>query len=101
MLLAAAHLPDPLVVPLPVLADVVQQVAQVEPGVVGDRRGVLVVDVDRVHQLAVDVELELVDGAVADPHRAGAAVPLEIVERDLGQVAPAVDAVDDFSPTIC
>ena len=43
--------------------------AQVDPGVVGDRLAVLVVEVHRVDQLAVDVELELVGGAVADPHR--------------------------------
>jgi hypothetical protein len=39
------------------------------PELVGDRLPVLVVQIDGVHQLAVDVELELVVCAVADTHR--------------------------------
>ena len=41
---------------------------------------VLVVEIHRVHELAVDVELELVVGAVADAHRRRAGVPLEVRE---------------------
>ena len=51
-----------------------------------DRPAVLVGEVDRVDQLAVDVELELVGGAVADPHGAGAAVALEVVELLFGEL---------------
>jgi len=50
----------------------------VPPAVVPDRGGVLVVQVHRVHQLAVDVELELRIGPVADPHRPRAAVAVEV-----------------------
>ena len=66
---------------------------QVHPGVVGDRPAVLVVEVDRVDQLAVDVELELLRGAVSDPHGRGAAVAREMVERLLLEVGAAVDPV--------
>ena len=63
------------------------------PGVGADALAVLVVEVDRVDQLAVDVELELVDGAVADPHRPGVAVAAQVVELGLvGDVA--VDVVE-------
>ena len=96
MLLAAARLPDALVGLVPVLADPVDDAADGLPAVVGDRPSVLVVEVDRVDHLAVDVELELVGGAVADPHRAGASVALEVVEDDLLEVGAAVDAVHDL-----
>ena len=43
-------------------------------------------EVDRVHGFAVDVELQLVGGAVADAHRARAAVALEVVEHLLVEV---------------
>jgi hypothetical protein len=36
---------------------------------VGDARAVLVEQVDRVDQLAVDVELQLLGGSVTDSHR--------------------------------
>jgi hypothetical protein len=47
-----------------------------------------------VRDLAVDVELALVVGAVADPHRPRATVALQVVERALGQAACAVDVVE-------
>ena len=61
MLLAAAGLPDALVGLVPVLAQPVEHAPQVCPSVsVQIGCTVLVVQVDRVDQLAVDVELELV-----------------------------------------
>ena len=50
----------------------------------------------RVHRLAVDVQLQLVGGAVADAHRPRAAPALEVVEGFLAQVARAVDPVHDL-----
>ena len=44
---------------------------------------------DGVDGLAVDVELQLVGRAVADPHRTRAAPALEVVEGLLGQVGAA------------
>ena len=48
------------------------------------------------HHLAEHVGLALVDGAVADPDRAGAGVPGQVVELALGQPAPTVHAVHDL-----
>ena len=96
VLAAAAGLPDALVGLVPVLADPVDDPGEVLPGVVVDRGAVLVVEVDGVDQLAVDVELELVGGAVADPHRRRAAVALEVVEHLLGELGAAVDPVHDL-----
>src|SRR5580692_12446365 len=64
------------------------------PQVPGDRR-LLVVEVHRVHDLAVDVNLELARRAVADPDRPRAVVALEVVERLLADAVAAVDGVHD------
>ena len=66
------------------------------PQVVGDGGAVLVVEVDGVHELAVDVELQLVVGAVAEPDRARAAVAVEVIQGLLRQVLPSVYPVHEL-----
>src|SRR5205823_3673849 len=56
-------------------------------------------DVDGVEQLAVDVELKLLGRAIAHAHRPRNAEPVEILEHQLGQVAPAIHAVHDLHVT--
>ena len=51
---------------------------------------------ERVHQLAVDVELELLRGGVADPHRRRALVAGQPVELELGQPPLAGRPVHDL-----
>ena len=92
----AAHLPDALVGLRPVVAHPVGEAAQVLPEVVADRGAVLVVEVDGVHQLAVDVELELLHRAVADAHRARALVAGEVLEHRLLAHGLAADVVHDL-----
>ena len=67
---AAAHLPESLVGLVPVLVHPVDDLADFLPAVVGNRRAVLVVQVDRVNELAVDVELQPAGAAL--PTRTGA-----------------------------
>ena len=66
----------------------------------GSRCAVARVEQDRVEHGAEDVVLALVEGAVADPHRARAGVAGEVVARRLGQVAPAVDPVHDLQRAV-
>ena len=101
MLAAAARLPDPLVGLVPVLADPVHDPYDRDPGVVVERRSVLVVEVERVDELAVDVELELLGRAVADPHRRRAAVALEVVEDLLGSSRPSIPYMTWNGPERC
>ena len=77
-----ADLPHAGVGPVPVVHHPLEDAGEVVPGVVADAVAVLVEQVDRVDQLAVDVELQLVDGGVADPHRARVAVAAQVVELD-------------------
>ncbi len=67
----------------------------VQPSVY-DLQAVDVAQVGGVEHLAVDVELQLVGRAVADPHRPRAAPALEVVEAFLGQVGASVDPVHDL-----
>jgi hypothetical protein len=53
-------------------------------------------DVERVEDHPPDVVLLLVPGTVADPDRAGAPVPGQVIEGLLGQVAFPADAVHDL-----
>ena len=50
----------------------------------------------RAEQLAVDVQLPLVPGAVADPYRAAAAPAVQVGQHPLGEVAFAADAEHDL-----
>ena len=56
----------------------------------------LPVEVKSVQQLAVHVELGLVPGAVADPHRAGVAPAAQVRQLTLGEVVLAADPVHDL-----
>jgi hypothetical protein len=56
----------------------------------------IVVEVDRVHELAVDVELELVGRGVADPHWLRAPVAGQVGQFPLGQIGASVNAVHDL-----
>src|SRR5678816_665467 len=92
----AARFPDAFVFAPPVVADPVDEPAQRGPEVVADWRAVFVEQVDAVHQLAVDVELELSGGPVADADGFRSAVAVELVEGEFGEVVLAVDAVKDL-----
>ena len=96
MLPPSARLPDALVGLVPVRAHPLDDAGQVAPRVVVDRPSVLVEEVDGVHQLAVDIELKLLGGRVADANGGRSRVALEVREHLLGQVGAPVDAVHDL-----
>ena len=62
----------------------------------GDLHTVAVGQEDGVGGLAVDVQLQLIGRAVADPHRSRAAPPLEVLQGFLDQVRGAVHSVHDL-----
>ena len=92
---AAAGLPDALLGLVPVLGEPVEDADDALPAGVPDLDPGVVAGVDAVECLAVDVELELVRGAVADPHGPRVAVARPVVERFLDEVGGAVDPVHD------
>ncbi|GJE46333.1 hypothetical protein AEGHOMDF_5536 [Methylobacterium soli] len=95
VLAPAAHLPDALVRLAPRLSEKVHEDETHLPsrGVAPETTAARLIE--RVEHLAVDVELELLRGRVADAHGPRALVARQPVELDLGQQALARDAVED------
>src|SRR5262249_54012794 len=89
---AATGLPDTVLGLVPMLAQPVHHSGDVCPAIVAHGY-VRVREVDGVERLALDVQLQLVRGAVADPDRAGSFVSLEVRQDLLVEVGRAVDAV--------
>lgn len=75
-MLVVADFPDGHVWLVEDRQDVIQELTDRHPGVVVDGFAVFVVEVDGVHQFAVNVELLMKRRAVADAHRFGAFVPV-------------------------
>jgi hypothetical protein len=95
-LAAAPRLPDALVGLVPVFAHPFDDASEVIPGVVVDRCTILIVEVDRVDELAIDVQLQLLGGGVAHSYRSPAAVPFEVPEHLLREFGTAVNAIHDL-----
>jgi hypothetical protein len=49
LMLAAACLPDPIILTLPMVTDPIQQTCQIHPQVMGDGFAVFVIEIDRIH----------------------------------------------------
>ncbi len=92
----AARLPDALVRLPPHVCRAFDLVDQHRPQPLRDVVALLGVQVDRVEHRTEHVVLALVVGAVADAHRNGALVALQMVERRLLEVFIALDAVHDL-----
>ncbi len=96
VLAAAASLPDALVGLIPVVADPVDHPGHRLPAGMRGRESEGVGSENRIHRLTVDVQLKLVSGAVAEPHRPRTSPSFQVVEGLLFQVGAAVDAVHDL-----
>src|SRR6266511_2586244 len=98
----AADLPDALVLLPPAARRGVGGGDQEAAGGGVDPAELLVQALGRAEQLAVDVELALVPGAVADPHRPAAAPAPQVGQLPLGEVALAADPEHDLEvgPTV-
>ena len=100
MLGLAAGLPDPLVGLAPDPCCAFDLVPQHRPQALGDVVAVLGVQVDGVQHRAVDVVLTLVEGAVADAHRARPFVALEVVRASLVEILLAAHPVHDLQRAV-
>src|SRR5262245_10247252 len=92
-LLPAADLPDSLIRSPPILAQPIEEPVHVLPLLVRAGATIVVSGVNGVHHFAINVELQLVVSAIADAHGTRVLVAAQVIERDLLQVLPAIDAV--------
>ena len=95
----AAHLPDTGVGLAPAAADEVGDAGESPAGLAVEPPAGLRVDQCGLEQVAVDVQLGLPGGVVADPDRARAAVAVQL-ERALGCALAAVEAVEDLQARV-
>ena len=100
MLGLSARLPDPLVGLAPHGGGALALVDQHRPQALGYVVALLGVQVDRVQHGAEHVVLALVVGAVADAHGRRALIAAEVIERRLGEVFLAADAVHDLQRAV-
>ena len=96
VLVAAAGLPNTCVGLIPVVREPVDDGNDALPGVVAEQPVAVTDPEHRVEGLTVDVELQLISRAVADAHRGGPFVALEVRYLLLHQVLGAVDPVHDL-----
>src|SRR6266498_3783448 len=89
----AARLPDPFVREMPMVTDPLQQARQIHPEVMGDGGTVFIIEIHRIHQLAVDIKLELLVGIVPNADGRGLLVALEMREDLFREDVPPVDAI--------
>ena len=88
-----AHFPDALIRLPPTGLEPVEDLARQRPRGVGGLEPALPRHVQRVDDLAVDIELELIGGAVSDPYRLGALVAGQPRQLELDQASLPRDAV--------
>src|SRR5260370_25690438 len=67
------------------------------PRVVRDLADILIVEVKRVHQLAVDIDLELRGCTIADSHWSGSAISFPMFKDHHGNVVRSVDCIHQRS----
>jgi hypothetical protein len=92
----APDLPDAVVAIAPVLGDVVGDPRDLLAGIAVEPAALPRVDRHRLEHCAVEVELNLVGRAVADPDRRRAAVAGQLRYLELIRVHRAVDPVEDL-----
>ena len=63
------------------------------PARVAGLQAAAIPEIDAVHRFTEDVQLQLLGGAITDPHRVGTAITLPVLEDLLGQVSGPVNAV--------
>ena len=69
------------------------------PVVIGNRVAVLVEEINRIQEFAVDVELQVMKCAVADSNGARTFIALEMIEFVFGQIGTPIDTIDDLQRT--
>ncbi|RMS09672.1 hypothetical protein ALP72_05644 [Pseudomonas coronafaciens pv. coronafaciens] len=95
VLIAAAHFPNAHIAVIPVLAHVIYLTHHMFPAFMGDCVTVLVGQVNGVHQLAVDVQLDLLVRFITNTHWLRTAVAGEVIEMFFGQLGMAVEGIQN------
>src|SRR6185503_1047149 len=90
---SAADLPNPLVRTPPIVSQPLEHAVNVLPTVMGRSVGVFIGQVQRVHKLAVDIELQLLVSSVANAHRTRILISGEMVQRNFIKLQSAIQPI--------
>src|SRR5215469_4355239 len=94
-----ANLPDSLVRAPPIISQPIQQTLDGLPSRVGDWFAVLVRQIDGIHHLAVNIELQLLVRSIANPHWPRILVAAKLIERDLREILSPIHTVHNLQRT--
>ena len=83
LLAFTAHLPQAIVGLTPIFRHPHQHPVNAHPQIVGDGRDVFVVEINRIHHLAVDIQLQLAGSRIADTNRPRVSIAVQVFERVL------------------
>src|SRR5262249_31365527 len=76
-----------------------QQTLNLLPSPVRDRLTIFIREVDGIHHLAVNIELQLLVSSVADANWPRILVTAKMIQREFLEIPPAVHAVHDLQRT--
>src|SRR5258707_13253671 len=95
----AAHFPDTLIRTAPIVPQPLQQTLNLQPSLVRHRLTVFIGEVDGLHHLSVNIELQLLVSSVADANWPRILVTAKMIQRDFLEIPSAVHAVHDLQRT--
>src|SRR5215469_13245733 len=90
---AAPNFPNALIRTLPVFSEPLQNSLNVLPAMMRHGMAILICQINRIHKLTVDVQLELLIRCVADAYGTRILVAAQVIERNLVELLPAVESV--------
>src|SRR5436309_4649382 len=92
MLRTSTYFPDSFIRFLPVLTQPLKQAAQVSPEVIGDPI-IAAVDIDSIHEFAIDIKLFLFICSVANAHGSTFAIALQVIESGFCEIVLSINAI--------
>src|SRR5215831_1273378 len=95
----AAHLPDTLIGTPPIVPQPFQQTLDILPSRVRDRVAIFIGEINGIHHLAINIELQLLVSGIADPNWPGILITAKVIQRDLLEILSAIHAVDGLQRT--
>src|SRR5579859_887406 len=92
---AASYFPDAVIGLVPVLAQPVHLLLQRLPEIIRDGVPILIEQIYGIHQLAVDIQLQLRIGVIADANGSAALIARETSQVVFSQLPAAVQGIHD------
>src|ERR1700751_2528123 len=90
---SAPNLPNALIRALPILPEPLEDALNVLPAAMRDCVAVFICEINRVHHLAIDIELQLLISRISNKYRPRILVSTEMIQWNLIKFLPAIERV--------